>query len=242
MSAMDKYHHDSYPGDEQAANRRQIKLVLAALAGLALLLLVLVGAPYAQAEASEAEAGLSAKEAADVDRASGYLNSVGHMQGAFLQVNPDGTLSEGNFYLRRPGRMRFEYAAPQELLVVADGTWVIVKEDEKAPAERYPLNATPLNSLLSDPVNLRERADVRRVEEEAGILRVTLADATGEAPGEITLVFDEPELHLRQWIVTDAQGLQTTVALRNIEYGQKADNDLFVVRGESRPAVSGGGR
>ncbi|MGK2741753.1 LolA family protein [Tepidicaulis sp. LMO-SS28] len=238
MSVMDRYHHDDFEENEQAAARRHLHLVLAALAALALLLLVLVAAPYAQA--AEQTAALEPEEIAEVDRASGYLNSIEHMQGAFLQVNPDGTLSEGQFYLRRPGRMRFEYAAPEELLVVSDGSWVIVKESESAAGDRYPLGATPLSILLADDVDLRGKAEVRRVEEEGGILRVTLADSTGEAPGEITLVFDGRDMHLRQWVVTDAQGLQTTVALRNVEYGIRAENELFTVRGETRPVIGGG--
>lgn len=237
MSLMDKYHHDSFHEREQAAARRHLKLVLTALGALALLLLVLLAAPYAQG--SERLAALSPEEVAEVDRASGYLNSVDHMQGAFLQVNPDGTLSEGQFYLRRPGRMRFEYTAPEELLVVSDGTWVIVKESARAAGDRYPLGATPLSILLADQVNLRGNAEVRRVERDGGILRVTLADSTGEAPGEITLIFDDQGMHLRQWVVTDAQGLQTTVALRNVEYGVRADNELFIIRGETRPVIGG---
>lgn len=53
------------------------------------------------------------------------------------------------------------------------------------------------------------------------------------------MIFDQPNMQLRQWVVTDAQGLQTTVALRNVQSGIRADNALFTLRDEQRPAVGG---
>ncbi|MEQ9146154.1 MAG: outer membrane lipoprotein carrier protein LolA [Parvibaculaceae bacterium] len=217
--------------DDRAAHIRHRNLLLAALAGVALLALALL-TPLVGASAHAAT--LSPRDRADIDRITGYLNSIEHLQGGFLQVGPDGSISEGTFYLRRPGRLRFDYAPPVELLVVADGTWVIVKEEDYA-AQRYPIGATPLNLLLASDVDLRRAAEVRAVNREPGLLRVTLADPSGEAPGDLTLVFDEPNLQLRQWIVRDAQGLQTTIALRNIEQGVKADNSLFTVRESLTP-------
>jgi outer membrane lipoprotein-sorting protein len=80
---------------------------------------------------------------------------------------------------------------------------------------------------------------VLNVESQPGALLITLADRTGEAPGQITLIFDQPNMQLRQWVVTDAQGLQTTVALRNVQSGIRADNALFTLRDDQRPAVGG---
>ncbi len=225
---------DPVKDKEHAAHTRHRTLVMAAVAGVAILLLALLS-PLA-GRASAAQDGLAPQDKADIDRVTGYLNSLDHLQGGFLQVGPDGSITEGMFYLRRPGRLRFEYAPPVDLLVVADGTWVIVKEEDYA-AQRYPIGATPLNLLLASDVDLRSASDVRAVNREPGLLRVTLADRSGEAPGDITLVFDEPELQLRQWIVRDAQGLQTTIALRNVERGIKAANDLFTVQESQTPGA-----
>ncbi len=218
-----------------AAHARHRTLVLAAIAGLAILLLALL-TPLAGANAAQVGATLSAQDRADVNRVTSYLNTLEHLQGGFLQVGPDGSITEGMFYLRRPGRLRFEYAPPTELLVVADGTWVIIKEGSYA-AQRYPIGATPLSLLLAADIDLLRSSNIRTVNREPGLLRVTLADPNGEAPGDLTLVFDEPELQLRQWIVRDAQGLQTTIALRNVQRGVKAANDLFTVREELTPGA-----
>lgn len=228
---------------DQSRRIRQMTLAAAALVGLGMLALAIAMAGSRQAHAAEMSGArslkaqpLSADDKADLDRVSAYLSGLSDMQGQFLQVGPDGSLAEGKFYLRRPGRLRFEYTPPEKMLVVADGVWVAVKDGFSA-TQRYPLGSTPLGILLQNHVNLAEEVRVLSVERQPGVLRVKLQDKSGNAPGDLTLVFDEPSLQLRQWIVTDAQGLQTTVALRGIQSGLRADNSLFVLKDEQRPGV-----
>jgi len=226
--------------DLEHRNRiRQLMLTAAALLGLAILAATMVSAGAHAAEnptsGTKSQNNLSAADRADLLRIDTYLSSLTNLQGHFLQVGPDGSLAQGTFYLRRPGRMRFEYEPPEKLLVVADGTWVAVKDGFSA-TQRYPIGATPLGILLDQHVDLAKEVKVLAVEHQPGALRVTLADKSGNAPGNIILVFDEPALQLRQWIVTDAQGLQTTVALRDMQSGVQADNALFVLKTEQRPS------
>jgi outer membrane lipoprotein-sorting protein len=220
---------------EHRSRLRHLVLTFAALVGLAILA---VAVASASVHAAEATPQLSADDQADIARVNAYLTNLTDMQGNFLQVGPDGSLAEGRFYLRRPGRMRFEYTPPEKMLVVADGTWLAVKDGFSA-IQRYPLGATPLGILLEEHLNLAKEVRILAVEHQPGALRVKLADKSGNAPGDLTLVFDEPSLQLRQWIVTDAQGLQTTVALRNVQSGIRADNALFVMKGEQRPTIGG---
>lgn len=225
---------------EHKTRLRQMMLAAAAALGLAILAFAVATAGSVAAHAASSDKAqvnnLNAEDRADVDRVSAYLSNLTDLQGNFLQVGPDGSLAEGQFYLRRPGRLRFEYTPPEKMLVVADGTWVAVKDGFSA-TQRYPIGATPLGLLLEDHVDLATEVKIMSVERQPGALRIKLADTTGNAPGDLTLVFDEPSLQLRQWIVTDAQGLQTTVALRNIQTGVRAANALFVIKGEQRPGV-----
>ncbi len=230
---------------DQNHRARQRMLYAAAVIGLGLLFVTVLTAggrahaeTGAQAPGEIADANPDADDARAISEASAYLSALDSMQGDFLQVGPDGSVAEGKFYLRRPGRLRFEYNAPENLLVVADGTWVAVK-DSAGPAQRYPIASTPLGLILAQNVDLSNSARILKVENQPGALLVTLADRSGEAPGQITLIFDQPRMQLRQWVVTDAQGLQTTVALRNVETGIRADNALFVLRDDQRPTIGG---
>ena len=175
-----------------------------------------------------AAAPLSEQDLADVARVEAYLNSIQTLKARFLQVGPDGGLSEGNFYLRRPGRLRFEYDPPIPVLMVADGTWVVFYDSEIEQVTRVPLNSTPLAVLVRDQIRLQGSVTVTRVERATGTLRLTLLDSDAPDQGSITLVFSDRPLALRQWLVRDPQGLETTIAMSKAQYNLILDPALFV--------------
>lgn len=160
-----------------------------------------------------------------------YIESLTTLEGRFIQVAPDGRTSEGAFYLRRPGRMRFEYDAPSPILIVADGSWVVVQDTELETADRYPIRSTPLKYLLNKRIDWDD-LEVAELAEEPGAVSITLRSRDEETPGAITMAFDAPALSLRHWQVEDAQGLRTLVALSNVTAGGKIDPRKFVVEEE----------
>ncbi|MDH3667256.1 MAG: outer membrane lipoprotein carrier protein LolA [Paracoccaceae bacterium] len=176
-----------------------------------------------------AAAQMSGADARDLTRISNYLNGVTTLVGNFVQVGHDGELSEGLFYLRRPGRIRFEYQPPNPALVIADGTWVGVYDTRLNTLDRIPLGQTPLSILLKKRVDLKSENSVRAIERAPGLMRVTAVDPNEPDQGSITMVFADNPLELRQWIVVDAQGLTTTVALSEMRANVKLDPKLFFI-------------
>ena len=174
-----------------------------------------------------------AQNPADLLRISNYLNGLGSLEGNFVQVGPDGDLSEGTFYLRRPGRMRFEYEPPNRALIIADGVWVGVCDPQIQTVDRFPLSETPLDLLLRDRVDLRNEGAVQSIERSAGQLRVKAIDPDAADQGSITMVFADNPLELRQWIVVDNQGLTTTVALSETRANVKLGGELFFIDDEN---------
>lgn len=154
-----------------------------------------------------------ATDARDLARISAYLNAIGTLAGDFVQVDPDGILSEGQFYMSRPGRIRFEYSDPNPALVISDGFWVAVIDKRYDQINRYPLSDTPLNLIMKENVNLGREGAVRGIQRSDGQMRVEAIDPDSPERGSITLIFGDNPLELRQWIVRDSQGGDTTVAL-----------------------------
>ncbi|MEM6906602.1 MAG: outer membrane lipoprotein carrier protein LolA, partial [Pseudomonadota bacterium] len=148
------------------------------------------------------------------------------------QVGPDGDVSEGLFFLRRPGRMRFEYEPPNRALIIADGVWVGVCDPEIGTIDRFPLSETPLDLLLQERVDLRREGAVETIDRSAGQLRVKAVDPDAADQGSITMVFTDNPLELRQWIVVDNQGLATTVALSETQANVRLGGDLFFIDDE----------
>jgi len=179
--------------------------------------------------ASGAAAAQSGADARDLTRISNYLNGITTLEGKFVQVGPNGDLSEGRFYMRRPGRLRFEYRPPNPALVIADGTWVGVYDLQLETLDRIPLGQTPLSLLLQERVNLKTAGAVDSVERSAGQIRVRAIDPDAPEQGSITMIFSDNPLELRQWVVVDNQGLTTTVALSETRANVKLDPNLFFI-------------
>jgi outer membrane lipoprotein-sorting protein len=173
----------------------------------------------------------SEAEKADLQRVSAYLNSLKSIQGRFTQIAGNGKSTQGTFYLRKPGRVRFEYEKPNPTLIVADGTTVAVMNANLKTTDRYPLLNSPLRLLLNDNVDLANDSHISAIKREQGALTVTARENAGAAIGWITLTFADSgsSLELRQWDVVDAQGSRTAVSINDMHEVADIPPRLFVI-------------
>jgi outer membrane lipoprotein-sorting protein len=175
-----------------------------------------------------AQTQFNADQIADLQRVNEYLNGLGFLEGRFIQVSDTGGgYSEGTFYMAERTRLRFEYDPPIPLTFISDGSFVGVANSELETTSQYPIGSTPLRVLLRRNVDLTQDANVTAVERVPGQLRVVATEDDGFAQGELTLVFSDPGMELRQWIIVDAQGKRTTIALRDVHEVDSLDPDLF---------------
>lgn len=193
------------------------------LAGLltGLLLSVAAASPVAAAP-------LSAQDEADVARVNEYLNAIQTLEADFIQAGSDGQLAKGKLYLRRPGRLRFQYAPPSPLLLVGDGLWLILYDRQLDQVSRWPIGDTPLGALVERQVDLNKDTQVTEVRRKPGILGLTLVKRDKPEDGSVTVVFSDPPLMLRQWHIVDPQGTTVDVALSNLRLNVRLDPGLFV--------------
>ncbi|GLQ20702.1 outer membrane lipoprotein carrier protein LolA [Algimonas porphyrae] len=166
----------------------------------------------------------------DLARVDGGLNATGSFQGRFTQYGADGSVSTGTVHLQRPGRVRFEYDAPNPLLIVSDGVTLVQQDRALETFDRVPLSATPLNYFLKENVNLARDTEVIGFQKLPNQWRVTSRDGSGEMAGAITLVFDPQSLALMEWVIADEFGGTTTVRLSELQYNQALDPRLFILR------------
>jgi len=189
-------------------------------------------APVQRASAQAAAFTDPANAPADLARIDAAMNSTGTFQGRFTQTASDGSMATGAVWLQRPGKMRFEYDAPATLVMISDGVTLLQRDTALETADRVPLSATPLNYFLKENINLANDTEVVALQKFADQWRVTARDGSGEMDGAITLVLDAQTLALREWIIADAFGGQTRVALSNLQYNGRVDPKLFILRGE----------
>ncbi|MCI4644622.1 MAG: outer membrane lipoprotein carrier protein LolA [Hyphomonadaceae bacterium] len=161
--------------------------------------------------------------------ASNALARTRTAEGHFVQIDQNGALSEGRFYLQRPGRMRFEYDDPVPILIAADGVTVAMQDRELETVDRVPLGATPLGLLLSNDVDFETDAEVLRVQRANGLVAITVIDPTEEADGELTMLFHTGTYDLIGWRVLDANNGITSVQLDDVRTGMTLNPRLFII-------------
>jgi outer membrane lipoprotein-sorting protein len=164
---------------------------------------------------------------------SAYLNSLTTAESDFTQVNADGSISTGKLFIKRPGRVRFEYAPPDDSLVMAGGGQVAIFDAKSnQPPEQYPLSRTPLNLILRESVDLSRARMVVGHDEVENATRVLAQDPDHPEYGTIQLVFTANPVELRQWVITDDLGSQTTVILGEMRKGGDLPPSLFNITTE----------
>jgi len=161
---------------------------------------------------------------------SSYLNKLQTAKGEFTQINDDGSISTGTIYIKRPGKVRFEYNPPESALVVAgSNTVVIYDKKSNEPAQSYPLSRTPLSIILARNVDLGAANMVTGHGFDGTATVVTAQDPENPQYGNIQLKFTGNPVELRQWIINDGNGSQTTVVLGALQKGGNIPDRLFDV-------------
>ncbi|WP_419895861.1 LolA family protein [Roseomonas sp. USHLN139] len=171
--------------------------------------------------------GTAAASQAVVARAEAYLNGITTLRARFLQIAHNGGTAEGNAYISRPGRMRFDYDPPEQLLLVAsDGQFLYYDRELRQPSI-VPVGSTPLGFLLRAQIRFAGDIEVMNVDRRNGLASITARRRDAPAEGRITLVFAEEPMELRQWIVVDSQQRETRVTLNAMERGMPLPRGMF---------------
>ncbi|PHQ97467.1 MAG: cell envelope biogenesis protein LolA [Marinosulfonomonas sp.] len=167
-------------------------------------------------------------EKISLNQLSAYLNKLTTAKGGFTQINNDGTISTGTIFIKRPGRIRFEYNPPDKSLVMAGGGQVAIFDGKsnQGPAQ-YPLKRTPLNLILQKNVNLAHAKMVVAHTSDGKSTTVVAQDPKHPEYGQIRLLFTANPIELRQWVIVDGTGGETTLVLNEMTKGVQLRSTLF---------------
>jgi outer membrane lipoprotein-sorting protein len=164
-----------------------------------------------------------------VSKVNDYFNKLTDLQGSFIQTDPDGKQKHGKFYFQRPGKARFDYASPSGLRVISDGRNLVIEDRDMNTSERYPLDVTPFKLLLSETVDLAKDAQILGVEQGPDAIILTVEEKDSNGSGRIRLFFNKADMSLKEWIITDAQGLDTRIEVSNLEQNKKIAENYFII-------------
>jgi outer membrane lipoprotein-sorting protein len=172
-----------------------------------------------------------AGQAEDLKRLDEYLNALSTISADFTQVAPDGTLTSGKFYLKRPGQMRWQYEPPTPILMIANGGEIIFYDYELQQLSHIPVDSTIASFISRPKISLRDNSiEMVDFESQPGAIRVTIRQKGKPENGTLMLEFSDYPLQIRNMVVTDAQNQVTTVSLNNAVFGHPLEKSLFIFR------------
>lgn len=171
----------------------------------------------AQSALRDPTAELNSKQLELIQKVSAYFNQMSSLRGEFVQTSAGGNRLRGKFYVKRPGRFRFDFARPSRLVIVSDGQLVAIQDHDLKTDDRWPLDQTPFGVLLRQDVNLLRDARFFEVAETGDTIVIAFEDKTQLTPGALKMFLTtKPALELRKWITKDFQGLDTVIQLSGI--------------------------
>jgi outer membrane lipoprotein-sorting protein len=180
------------------------------------------------APAATTTVALNPTQRTQIDKVSTYLSSVQQLVGNFVQVGPDGSRVKGEFYIQKPGKIRFEYDPPSPVEIIADGQSVVVRDRKLATQDLYPLSQTPLRYLLSDRIDLLRETNVVDVRSDDMFVTITIEERQPlVGTSRLVMMLGAKDYQLKQWTITDPQGYDTTVAVSNLNNSKRPDPGLF---------------
>lgn len=164
-----------------------------------------------------------------------YIGSIQSATSPFTQINDDGSITTGTIYIKRPGRARFEYNPPDKSLVIAGGSQVAVFDPKSnVPPQQFPLRRTPLNLILAKNIDFNQSKMIVGHGEDGAATVVKAQDPKHPEYGNIQLKFTGNPAQLRQWIITNDAGQQTTVILGDLQKVGALPAGLFSIPVELR--------
>ncbi|RDH86327.1 MAG: outer membrane lipoprotein carrier protein LolA [endosymbiont of Escarpia spicata] len=164
-----------------------------------------------------------------------FLKNLTTLQADFQQTlttpELEGTfITNGTLYLNRPGRFRWEYAPPNEQIIVADGNrvWLHDVELEQVShrSQHEALKGTPA-LLLSDTSPVDRHFDIRELGEKEGLVWVELLPKQKDVQfNSLRLGLIEHEL--RRMDMSDSFGQVTRFVFSNITRNTELQEELFI--------------
>jgi outer membrane lipoprotein-sorting protein len=178
---------------------------------------------------------LNDAQAEIVKKVNGYFNALGDLKGDFVQTTADNKRMKGKFMVKRPGRFRFDYSRPSRQIIISDGEYLAIQDLDLNNEDRVALDQTPFRLLLRKDVDLIRDAKIVEVQENDDQIVLALRDKSPDAPGKIKLFMTKagPDLELKEWLTTDAQGLDTRVELSGLKKDEKLEASLFKIQAVS---------
>ncbi len=174
---------------------------------------------------------LDEKQIEALRKVSTYFNGLKNLKGAFVQTTAENKRMRGQFYVKQPGRFRFDYSRPSRQIIISDGAQIAIQDTDAVTDDRLTLEQTPMRVLLRKDVDLLRDARIYDVQETPRPHYRRFAGQVRRHQRPHSPVHDQraTEVELKEWVTTDAQGLDTKLEVANLVRTEEIDPKLFQI-------------
>ena len=177
-----------------------------------------------------------AQTAADIQQIESYLNNIKTLKASFVQMASNGNTSEGKLYIEKPNKIRMEYDAPVNVLIVGDGDYIVYNDKDLDQITHIDYDDIPASLILSNTIKIDgKKLKITDFYKDSGTTEAVLEYADNKDIGPITLIFGNRPFELKQWKITDPQSVQITVSLYNAEKDETLPDNLFKFKQQKSP-------
>ena len=152
-----------------------------------------------------------------ISKIENYFNNINTLQAEFIQIDHYGNSKSGVLRMAKPGKIRFEYDKPSSIIIISDGQYIIFFDKKLGQINRIPKNKIPIKFLIDDKFSFKKnKILIKNLNYDGNVISITIKDNKNHFSGDLTLLFEDKPLVLRQWIIQDSQGFTTKVSLQEI--------------------------
>ena len=157
-------------------------------------------------------------------------NDVDTMSANFMQINADGTIDEGIFYLKKPYKSRFEYLNKQNEIIITNRNLLNIVDSSGYQIDGYPLGDTPLKKIMGKGINLSEIFNIKNISQIDGNYQIEVLSLSKNEFGQATFYFSEDTFDLKKWEIIDEFENLIVLEFTNLQKNISLGQNLFVIR------------
>ena len=178
-----------------------------------------------------------AQNAEHISKIEAYLNTIKTLEADFVQMSSNGGTAEGRLFIKKPNKIRMEYAAPVNVLIAGDGNFIVYNDTELGQVTHIDYDDIPASLILANDIKIDgKQIKVMDFYQDSGTTSITLDYAGKGELGPITLVFSNNPMELKQWRIVDPQSVEVAVSLYDIQKDRPLDDKIFKFQEKKVPA------
>ena len=141
---------------------------------------------------------VQAQSAENIKKIETYLNNIKSLEATFVQMASNGATAEGRLFIEKPNKIRMEYGAPTNVLIVGDGNYIVYNDTDLDQVTHIDYDDIPATLILANDIKIDgKKIKVSDFYQDSGSTSITLDYADKGDLGPITLVFSNDPMELK---------------------------------------------